>query len=182
VTVPAAAEALLSARRAELRRALAAGHPVDPSALDDTEYGGISLALPAIVERLTWKTFTKTFHRDPKTGELRGWNVRMEQTGVGGPPVPRTKKGVPRTWGHYRVYPAKGVRLAAGYDNGLLIDYGVRANDFVTRRMRDPLVAVTEGDPSVLLGVSYLDLGLFRLMTPTFFVLVRRGPLTYVPP
>jgi len=178
--IPPAVEPLLTARRAELRRALAAGHAIDERALDDTEYEGISLALPRLVERLTWKTFTKTFHRDPKTGELRGWNVRMEQHGVFGPRVPLTKNGKPHTWGHYRVYSAKGVRLAAPYDMALLIDYGVPSNDFVTRRMRDPLVAVTEGDPSVLLGVTYLDLGWLRVMTPTYFALVRRGPLSYV--
>jgi hypothetical protein len=179
--IPDSAKPLLSAKRSELRRALAAGQPFDASALDDTEYLGISLALPRIVEKLTWKTFTKTFHRDPATGELRGWNVRMEQTGIEGPPVPKQKNGKPFTWGHYRVYPAQGVKLAAPYDAALLIDYGVPSNDFVTRRMRDPLVAVVKDDPSVLLGVSYLDFGFFRVMTPTYFALIRRGPLGYVP-
>lgn len=178
--IPAAAEALLSLPRPALRRALAAGHAFDARALDDTEYDGISLALPRLVERLTWKTFTKTFHRDPATGELRGWNVRMEQHGIGGPRVPRTRDGAPHTFGHYRVVPASGVRLAAPYDMALLIDYDVPSNDLVTRRMRDPLVAVAPGDPTVLLGVTYLDLGWFRLMTPTYFVLVLRGPLSYV--
>ena len=174
--IPSFAEPLLSARRGELRRALERGHAVDPRALDDTEYTGISLALPKLVERLTWKTFTKTFHRDPATGDLRGWNVRMEQTGIDGPAVPRTKNGVPWTWGHYRVYATD----RAPYARGLLIDYGVRSNDLVTRRMRDPLVAVREGDPNVLLGVSYLDFGWFRVLTPTFFMLVRRGPLSRI--
>lgn len=177
MTLPAAAERLLGKKRRELRRALDAGHPIELRALDDTEYTGISLALPRLIEKLTWKTFTKTFHRDPKTGELRGWNVRMEQTGVGGPAVPRTKKGAPWTWGHYRVYGG----APAPYDRALLIDYGVPSNDFVTRRMRDPLVAVEPDDPSVLLGVSYLDFGWLRFITPTFFLLVRRGPLSYVP-
>jgi hypothetical protein len=59
----------------------------------------------------------------------------------------------------------------------MMIDYGASGNPFFMSRMRDPLVAVTEGDPNVLLGVSYFDLGLFRVLTPTYFVLVRRGPL-----
>ena len=168
--IPASAEALLGLRRSALRRALAGGHAFDATALDDTEYAGIALAMPRVVEKLTWKTFTKTFHRDPKTGELRGWNVRMEQTGVFGPAVPRTKHGAPRTWGHYRVYPE---------GRGMMIDYGVPGNPFFVSRMRDPLVAITPGDPSVLLGVSYFDLGLFRVLTPTYFVLVRRGPLSH---
>ncbi|RLB64229.1 MAG: hypothetical protein DRI90_05055, partial [Deltaproteobacteria bacterium] len=60
---------------------LTSGHSIDPRQLDDVEYRGISLGLPAIVEKLTWKKFKKVFHRDPATGVLRGWNVRMEQNG-----------------------------------------------------------------------------------------------------
>jgi hypothetical protein len=155
-----------------LHRALKRGHPIDERALDDVEYQGITVGVPRFVEKLTWKTFTKTFHRDPKTGELRGWNVRMEQTGVDGPAVPKMKGGVPFTWGHYRVYPE---------GRGLMIDYGVPGNPFFVSRMRDPLVAIEKDDPSVLLGVSYFDLGLFRLLTPTYFVLVRRGPIAHYP-
>jgi hypothetical protein len=180
--IPKIAEPLLEAPRRDLRRALAAGHPIDAAALDDTEYRGISLALPKLIEKLSWKTFQKTFHRDRTTGKLRGWNVRMEQTGIDGPPVPIKKKGVPKTWGHYAVYEAKGTRLAAPYDQALLIDYGVPGNGLLTHRMRDPLVAVEANNPDVLLGVSYLDFGWFRVMTPTYFLLLREGPLSYVPP
>ncbi len=169
---PKSAEPLLAASVFGLHRALKRGHPIDERALDDIEYQGITVGVPRFVEKLTWKTFTKTFHRDPKTGELRGWNVRMEQTGIDGPAVPKMRKGVPFTWGHYRVYPE---------GRGLMIDYGVPGNPFFVSRMRDPLVAVEKDDPSVLLGVSYFDLGLFRLLTPTYFVLVRRGPITHYP-
>jgi len=79
--IPESAAPLLHASLWSLHRALRAGHPIDEHALDDAEYQGISVGLPKFVERFTWKTFTKTFHRDPATGELRGWNVRMEQTG-----------------------------------------------------------------------------------------------------
>jgi hypothetical protein len=170
--IPASAEPLLRASLRSLHRALRAGHPIDEHALDDAEYQGISVGLPKFVERFSWKTFTKTFHRDPATGALRGWNVRMEQTGIDGPPVPMERDGAPLTWGHYRVYPE---------GRALMIDYGVPSNPFLLGRMRDPLVAVTKGDPNVLLGVSYLDFGIFRLWTPTYFVLVRRGPLTHIP-
>ncbi|HSQ66705.1 MAG TPA: hypothetical protein VLM85_25970 [Polyangiaceae bacterium] len=179
--IPEIAEPLLDASLRDLRRALAAGHPIDAAALDDTEYRGITLG-PKILSKLSWKTFQKTFHRDRGTGKLRGWNVRMEQTGIDGPPVPIKKNGVPKTWGHYSVYEAKGTRLAAPYDQALLIDYGVRGNGLLVGRMRDPLVAVEAGNPDILLGVSYLDLGWFRIMTPTYFLLLREGPLSYVPP
>jgi hypothetical protein len=170
VKIPASAKPLLDASLFGLHRALRAGHPIDEASLDDTEYLGISVGMPRFVEKLTWKTFTKTFHRDPDTRELRGWNVRMEQTGIEGEAIPVKRGDEPFTWGHYRVY-AEG--------RGMMIDYGVPGNPFFVSRMRDPLVAVTPDDPSVLLGVSYFDLGLFRLLTPTYFVLVRRGPLTH---
>jgi hypothetical protein len=188
--IPKAAQPLLDASRRELRRALAAGHPIDITALDDTEYRGISLALPKLIEKLSWKTFQKTFHRDRATGELRGWNVRMEQTGIDGPPVPMKKNGVPKTWGHYAVYEArgqgpretKGAKLAAPYDQALLIDYDVPSNGWFTRRMRDPLVALEPNNPDALLGVSYLDFRWFRVMTPTYFLLLREGPLSFIAP
>lgn len=179
--IPTAAEPLLRASRRALRQALSAGFPIAAGSLDDTEYQGISLALPWIIERFTWKTFTKTFRRTT-TGELVGWNMRMEQTGVDGPPAPKRRNGVPLTWGHYRVRTARGVRFTAPYDQALLIDYDVPTNGPLLRRMRDPLVAVVEGSSEVLLGVSYLDLGFFGLMTPTYFALILRGPLSYVPP
>ena len=48
------------------------------------------------------------------------------------------------------------------------------------RRLRDPLVALNPGDPSLLLGWTYLDLGLgLRLGTPSFFSLELDGPLTH---
>ena len=52
---------------------------------------GTSLGLPALVEKLTWKTFQKTFYRDPRTGRLLGWNVRLEQDGLDAPSRPRLK-------------------------------------------------------------------------------------------
>ena len=65
-------DTLVHADHAELRAHLLAGHPIDPAALDDTEYHGISLGLPGWVDRLTWKKFFKVFHRDGATGRLRG--------------------------------------------------------------------------------------------------------------
>ena len=62
-----------------------AGHPVDPAQLEGWVYRGTSLGLPSLVERLTWKTFQKAFWRDPATGRLLGWNVRLEQDGLDAP-------------------------------------------------------------------------------------------------
>lgn len=162
---------LLALPRRELMALLARGHAIDPRALDDSQYRGTSLGLPAVVERLTWKTFRKVFHRDPRSGRLRGWNVRLRQGP--GPATPMMRDGAPRTFGHYAVRPLRGQRLPVALGDGLLLDYG---------RLRDPLVALAPGRTDLLLGWSFLDLGLGQLRTPSFFALEREGPLDYVPP
>ena len=107
---------------------MAQGHPIDPAALDDTEYRGISLGLPALVERLSWKTFQKTFHRDPKTGDLRGWNVRLEQRGLDASSVALVKRSAPFTFGHYRVVPMGDRKTPRPVFPGLAIDYALGEN------------------------------------------------------
>ena len=165
----------------ELVELMKSGHPIDPAALDDTEYRGISLGLPSIVDRLAWKTFKKVFHRDPETNALRGWNVRIRQTGLEPPYEPKTKNGVPVTFGHYAVVPLEGHRLPFPMEHGLLIDYGVSKNGFFDpmRRVKDPLVALEPGSPDLLLGFSYVDLGGPVFSTPAFFSLERDCALTH---
>ncbi len=169
--------------RAALMKLLRAGHAIDPAALDGHAYRGVSLGLPGLVERLTWKTFQKTFYRDPATGHLRGWNVRVEQRGLDAPSVARTRHGVPVTFGHYRVIAPSEVRAPAGCDRGLVIHYGLGANAALDpiNRVRDPLVALNPGDASLLLGWSYADVLGVLVPTPSFFVLEREGPIGYVP-
>lgn len=70
------AEDLYHLPRHRLAEVLASGHPIDPAALAGAAYRGVSLGLPPLVERLSWKTFQKTFLRDPSSGELWGWNVQ----------------------------------------------------------------------------------------------------------
>jgi hypothetical protein len=97
----------------------------------------------------------------------------MEQTGINGPAVPMTRRGRPFTFGHYRVVEPAGHRVPGGCDRGLLIHYGLGGNARMDplQRMRDPLVALEPGSARVLLGWSYLDLGLFTLGTPSYFLL-----------
>ena len=176
-------ERYLSMRGKELRATMVSGHPIDPNTLAGFEYRGISLGLPAFIEKLSWKIFRKTFHR-ASDGELVGWNVRMKQVegeDLLAPSVPLEKKGIPRAFGHYRVTPAKGRKLPGPYEQGLLIDYGVRGGGSF-KLMRDPLIAINKDDPTVLMGLSYLELGWFRFHTPSFFLLVREGPIGYLPP
>lgn len=151
-------EELIGLNATGLYKRLQTGFAIDPRALDDSRYLGTSLGLPAFVDRLTWKTFEKTFHRDAEV--LRGWNVRLQQDtneamqvrGPGG-------RHVPKTFGHYRVHD-EGARL--------LLDYGL---------LKDPLVALIEGDVQWLFGRTLVG----PIPTPSYFVLQRRGPLAHIP-
>lgn len=150
---------LLSASRDELRTRLAQGFPIEAARLDDTVYRGISLGLPAWVERLTWKKFAKAFHRDPDTKRLRGWNVRIEQDGLDRPWRTRVRGGRPWTFGHFEVVSDR---------DRLVLDYGV---------LRDPLVALHANSVEHLLGWSYLAIGPAKIPTPSYFLLERERPL-----
>jgi hypothetical protein len=173
------ADELIDADRRTLRDLLAGGHPVDPDALAGWQYRGTSLGMPAFVDQLAWKTFVKAFHRDLGAGFVRGWNVRIAQTGLLGPIEPLVKGGRPFTFGHFRVVDPHGYRMPPGCDRGLLLDYGLGGNPALdpTRRLRDPIVALNAGSADLLLGWSYLDLGLFNVPTPSFFTLERHEPV-----
>lgn len=169
----------LNMDRRQLAEALEQGHPIDPGALDDSEYRGVSLGLPGWIDRLAWKTFMKVFHRDPDSGHLRGWNVRLEQKGVDGPCVPKMRGDRPVTFGHFRVVEAADRPMPRPVQQGLLIDYGQGQHPPLdpTRRLRDPVVAVNSGSADLLLGWSYLEFGSIRVGTPSFFTLERVGAL-----
>jgi hypothetical protein len=177
-----AARELWSLGRRELARVLRQGHSIDEGALDDAEYRGVALGLPAWFERLTWKQFKKVFHRDPQTGVLRGWNVRIEQDGLDAPEWrPRLRRGEPVTFGHYHVVPLAGHRVPRGCERGLLIHYGLGENARLDPMglVRDPIVAVNAGSAELLLGWSYVAIGPLRFGTPSYFTLEREGPLRH---
>ena len=174
---------LRSESRAQLRARVLGGHPVDPTALEGWAYRGTSLGLPRLVEKLTWKTFQKTFWREPTSGRLLGWNVRLEQDGLDAPSRPKRRAGAPVTTWHYEVIEPAGVPMPAGFDRGLVIDYARGRNPRLDtiRVTKDPLVAVEPGNADLLLGVSYLALGPRCLETPTYFMLEREHRLEHVP-
>ncbi len=75
-------DAILKMNSAELFKTTCAAAPLDLDAIADTSYTGIDLSLPSWMHSILWKSFRKTFHRDPVTGVLRGWNVKVQQTGL----------------------------------------------------------------------------------------------------
>lgn len=172
---------LLTMSQRELREIVDRGLPLDLDALANTSYTGIDLSMPALFHKLMWKSFRKTFHRDPQTGRLRGWNVKVEQTGWAEPPQPkRDAKGQPLTFGHYEVKPAAGERFPGNWKGGHFLDYRVAGNrffDFPARAGFCPLVAVNPGSMELLLGWEVFRLGDILVPIADFWLLRREGPL-----
>lgn len=165
----------------QLDRAMREGGPVDEAALAERELDGLSLNLPRIVERLTWQKFKKVFHREPDGG-LRGWNCKVVQSPLEAPWVLEQKGGAPVTYGHYRVRPSADYAMPRPYGAGLMLDYGLGGNGRLdpTSRLRDPIVSVNEGSSALLLGWTYVDLGLTRAPTPSYFALRVGVALSHV--
>ncbi|MFO0555881.1 MAG: hypothetical protein U0271_46315 [Polyangiaceae bacterium] len=173
-------ESILDLRPAELGDLLRKGYSIDPGALADANYFGVSLGLPAIVERFTWKVFRKAFRRDPASGRVVGFNVRLQQLGIGGPAEPMLKRGKPIEFGPFAVTELPPDGSPFGCRAGVLLDYGVPASALSPLGLvRDPLVALEPGSVELLLGATYLASPLSRrssiAKTPSFFVL-RREP------
>lgn len=172
-------DTLLSLSRPELKALFLSGHPIDPESLDDSEYLGVSLGLPAWVDRLAWKTFIKTFHRDPSSGLLRGWNIRLVQRGLDGPHTSLERGGRARTFGHFAVQASADDPMRAPMTTGLLLHYGEGGNRGFDPMgaVRDPIVALEPQNPDLLLGWMWLNVLGVRLPTPSYFLLERLRPL-----
>ena len=173
-------EDLLEMNRASLADVMREGDALDLDALAGTQYLGADLSLPPLMNKILWKTFRKTFHRDARTGELRGWNVRMEQTGVRGPVRPMLdKRGEALTFGHYVVRDARSIRWPNRLEPAHYLDYGRAGN-----LRRDPaalgatpLVAVNAGSMDLLLGWEVLRIAGRLVPLPDYWALEHQGPL-----
>jgi hypothetical protein len=165
--------ALAQATRTQLSDALASAQPADPERIAGFRYLGLSLGLPAWVDRLAWSIFEKDFVQDGP--QVRGWNVRLEQQPWSPTvqPTPMLKGGEPFCFGFFGV---------THEETGTLLDYGKGDNPSLdpTRLVRDPLVTL---DPAHnwLLGQSRVQLGPWRVGTPSYFLLHRVGPVSYRP-
>ena len=164
-----------------LHEVLQQGHPLDLDALADTQYLGVDLSLPKVASKVLWKTFRKAFHRDG--AEIRGWNVRMEQTGVEGPQIPMLDRGgAPLTFGHYRVCSARDIQFPGGWRGAHFLDYGTAGNmrRDPARLGYTPLVAVNAGSMDLLLGWEVFRVGPGWLPLPLYWALQYAGPLDLV--
>ena len=166
-----------------LHAIVARAHPLDPDALAGSQYFGVDLSLPPWVNKLLWKTFRKAFFRDPETGAIRGWNVRMEQQGIDGPRVPKKNRdGSDLTFAHYELQSAEGRAFPRGWTGAHFLNYGVPGNPFGENLGYTPLVAVNAGDSSLLLGWEVFKLGSMFVPLRDYWALVREGPVDAVVP
>lgn len=184
MTHPLSLDDLLAMTHRQVAEVFFAGHPIDPQAIENTQYLGIDLSLPPVMNKLLWKTFGKTFYRDAATGVLRGWNIRMEQTGWDKPGTPKMEHGVPVTFGHYHFLPAAGKKFPKGWQGAQYLDYSVAGNPFydVARFTYSPLVAVNAGSVELLLGWEVFRVAGVPFAIPDFWALKREGPIGHVVP
>lgn len=158
---------LRAAAPADLARLFAAGRPFDPDELAGQVCAGVSLGLPRALERLTWVKFAKAFARDPASGRLRGWNLRVVQDGLERPWRAVARRGRPVAFGHFEV-----VRIAGG----VVLDYRRGGSPLrPLALLRDPLVSLSGGSIELLLGRTLLALGRRQLATPSYFALSPHG-------
>jgi len=166
-----------SMSKGQLLALLREGHAIDLDALDG-DFFGVSLGLPPVVERMTWKVFRKTFHK--RGAVVVGKNVRMEQYGPHGPGEPQTKNGELLTFGPFRVtaLPKDGTPFHC--KRGVVLDYGLEHPPWhPLSPSRDVLVAVHEGSADLLLGALYLDVFGVTTRTPSYFTLERESTRTF---
>lgn len=169
--------------KTQLAEALAAGHALAPTELAGWQYQGISLGLPRWLERLTWSVFVKAFAA--QGDRVVGWNVRITQGDdrllqADADLQPKQRKGRPWEFGHFYVeslqsWQRERTPLRQPCGPGVMLDYIHPGNAALdpTRMVRDPLVAVRPGDPTLLLGVSLLEFGGRHWHTGSWFVLQR---------
>lgn len=180
---PLTLEDLMSMRGPELLAILKNGHPLDPEVLAGRQYLGVDLSLPGWARKILWHTFRKTFVKDEKTGEVRGWNVKMQQLGIGDKQEPMTdRRGRPKTFGHYIVRSAEGIRFPKGWTGPHFLDYTIAGNPAwdMAGRGYTPLIAVNEGSQDLLLGWEIFKFGPAMLPLPLYWALQYHGPLEQV--
>ncbi len=142
---------LARAPKAEWARLFSRGEQPSFDALEGWEYR-VWNARPAILGPLRLRKLLKLFFREPGR-RARGCNVPVEQNGLDGPWIARTRRV-----GFFTV--AQGER----HRHTLVFDYGIGLRDYVTR--------VEPGSDDLLFGRAYL--GFRRAAVPVIWFLLER--------
>ena len=178
-------EQLLGMNKREVAEVFKNGHHINVNELSNAQYLGVDLGMPEWFHKLAWKTFRKTFYKDPATGVIRGWNVKLEQTGYDFPTTAKkNSKGEELSFGHYHLLPAAGKKFPKGWQGENYLDYGVARNPRfdVAALGYCPLVAVNEGSTDLLLGWEVFKIGSLFVPLDDYWVLKREGDLKVVVP
>ena len=171
---------ILEMNKKEVAQVFRDGHPIKLEEIENTKYLGIDLSMPNWFHKYFWKTFRKTFYRDPETNVFRGWNVKLEQTGWEGNSIPkRNKKGEELSFGHYHLCDAKGKKFPKGWQGQDYLDYTIAGNNFFDPGKLGycPLVAVNEGSTELLMGWEVFKITGIFLPLPDYWLLKKDGEL-----
>ncbi len=110
---------------------------------------------------------------------IQGYNVVVEQNGVGTPHVATPDDATAKRHGFYRVHAVVPGAPDAVYPNALLLDYGLGRNGIEpSGLLRDYVVQVYADDPDLLLGRAFFALGPVRVHGG-YFVLSRSNRFDY---
>lgn len=172
---------LCQMNRSELGAVMRAGAPVDRAAIVGQQYLGVALQLPPPLPSLLWRTFRKTFIQEGE--QIRGWNVRMKQTGIEGEAIPMTRRdGAPLSFGHYVLRTDAELGLTAGWPSRDVLDYSIAGNTWYDPGKFGycPLVSLDGGE--LMLGWEVFRLVGVAVPLPTWFALRRQGPVDVVVP
>lgn len=183
MSAPYTLEDLVRMKPDEVKAVFLNGHPLEADEVADCQYLGVDLCLPAWVNKILWKTFRKTFYRDPKTGIIRGWNVRLKQTGWSGPTTPLTKSnGKEISFGHYQLLSAEGKKFPGSWKGSHYLDYGSAGNHpwDPAAYTYCPIVAVNPGSSDLLLGWEVFKIGPWFIPLSDYWALKKEGPLTTI--
>ena len=178
-------EELLSMDKHSVAKVFRNGYPINANELKCEQYLGVDLGMPEWFHKIAWKTFRKTFYKDPETGIIRGWNVKLEQTGYDFPTKAKTNiKGEELAFGHYHLLSASNKKFPKGWQGANYLDYGVAGNPTldVAALGYCPLVAVNKDSTDLLLGWEVFKVGSLFVPLYDYWVLKREGPLTNIIP
>lgn len=139
----------------------------------------------AIADLLGIRKFKKGFYagapRVPHGPQpfIQGYNVVVEQNGVGKPHIAPPTDATAKRHGFYRVHAVVPGAVDSVYPNALLLDYGLGRNGIEPSGfLRDYVVQVYADDPDLLLGRAFVALAGLRIHGG-YFVLARNNRFDY---
>ncbi len=163
---------LIAMSNEELDAVLQSGTAPDPDALVGWEFRGFNP--PTFAKILGFQKFIKGFDRDD-AGNVYGYNLFVEDA-RGGPDAPWVAKGDGGPDTRHGFYDIVPLATDTGID-GVLLDYGSGRNAWYNPEavIRDQVVQVSAGNPDLLLGKAFLQIGPWRVFS-NFFILERLRP------